>query len=202
MSRLHLFLELFTLASFLATGVWAVRRWGAEGAWCLGFLFALGAVRENFVALARSLYGFAELTLELGAAPLVAAIIWGFSILAAIAATEAILGRRFELDRVPVAAELALVALFMVALAGFYEPLLARVEMARWEPGTATVLEVPKIALIGYPSFAVLSLAVGGWLLGRSRTRGARLAALALAVPVAALAHALGLAALKHALGW
>jgi hypothetical protein len=74
--------------------------------------------------------------------------------------------------------------------------------MARWEPGTATVLEVPKIALIGYPSFAVLSLAVGGWLLGRSRTRGARLAALALAVPVAALAHALGLAALKHALGW
>ena len=54
---LHLFLELFTLASFVATGVWAYRRFGRDGLWLYGFLFALGGVRENYVALERILYG-------------------------------------------------------------------------------------------------------------------------------------------------
>ena len=202
MSRLHLFLELFTLAAFVAVSWWAIRRWGRDGAWLAGLLFALGAVRENYVALERYLYGFADLTLELGRAPLIAAIVWGYSILAGISAAEALLGRRFAPDRLPTAAESGVVALFLVSLAGFYEPLLARVEMARWEPGTATILGVPKIALVGYPTFAVASLLVTGAILGRWRRTGPRLAAAAVAVPLLAVGHASGLQALKRALGW
>jgi hypothetical protein len=199
---LHLFLELFTLASFLATGWWAGRRFGRDGLWLYGFLFALGGVRENFVILERVLYGYADLNLMLGRAPLVGAIIWGFAIVAGVAAAEAIRGQPFSADRVPRAGELAWVALFLISLAGFFEPFLKLVEMARWQPGTATVFEVPKIALVGYPTFALASLAVGGLLLGRFRTAGARCAALALAVPPLALGHAWGLQRLKDALGW
>ena len=204
MSRgaLHLFLELFTLASFLVSGWWAQRRFGRDGLWLYGFLFALGGVRENFVAFERVLYGYADLTLMLGRAPLVGAIIWGLAIVAGVAAAEAIRGEPFSPARVPCGAELALVALFLVALAGFFEPFLKLVEMARWQPGTATVLEVPKIALVGYPTFAVASLAVGGLLFGRCRSTGARCVALALAVPPLALGHAWGLQRLKDALGW
>jgi hypothetical protein len=202
MRPLHLFLELFTLASFVATSLWAARRWGREGAWLAGLLFALGAVRENWVAVERYLYGFADLTLDLGRAPLIAAIVWGFSILAGVAFAEALLGRRFAPERRPAAAELGAVALFLVALAGFYEPLLALVEMARWEQGTRTVAGVPAIALVGYPSFAALSLLLSGWILGRWRAAGPRLVASALAVPALAVGHASGLQALKRALGW
>lgn len=202
MKGLHLFLELFTLASFVATVAWAGRRYGRDGWWLAGFLAALGAVRENFVVLERYLYGFADLTLMLGRAPLIAAVIWGFSILAGAAAAEAILGRDFRTGAPPRAAELGVVALFLLALAGFFEPFLALVEMARWEPGTAAVAGVPKIAVVGYPTFAVLSLAVGGWLLGRFRATAPRLVALALAVPALALGHAWALARVKAALGW
>jgi hypothetical protein len=199
---LHLFFELFTLAAFAATGLWAIRRWRADGAWLVGALFALGGVRENFVILERHLYGFADLALMLGAAPLVSAIVWSYSILVAVAVAEALLARPFAPDRLPRGAELALAAATMIALAGFYEPLLARTGMARWEAGTATWLEVPRIALVGYPTLAVAALALIGAVLGRWRTTGARLAALAVTIPALALAHAAGLVALKRALGW
>jgi hypothetical protein len=68
--------------------------------------------------------------------------------------------------------------------------------------GTATWLEVPRIALVGYPTLAVAALALVGTILGRWRSVGARLAALAVAIPALALAHAAGLVALKRALGW
>ncbi len=202
LARLHLFLELFTLASFLATGWWTGKRFGRDGLWLYGFLFVLGGVRENFVILERVLYGYADLTLMLGRAPLIGAIIWGFSIAAAIAATEAIRRAPFQLERAPRAGELALVALFLVALAGFFEPFLKRVEMARWQEGTRTLFEIPKIALVGYPTFAVASLLVSGSILGRWRGTGARLVAFALATPPLALGHAWGLQKLKEGLGW
>jgi hypothetical protein len=202
MKALHLFLELATLASFVATVAWAGRRFGRDGWWLAGFLAALGAVRENFVVLERYLYGFADLALMLGRAPVIAAVIWAFSILAGVAAAEAILGRDFHAGQPPRVAELGIVALFLLGLAGFFEPFLALVEMARWEPGTAAVAGVPKIALVGYPTFAVLSLAVSGPLLARFRATGPRLAALAAAVPALALGHAWALARLKAALGW
>lgn len=199
---LHLFLELFTLASFVATGWWAWRRFGRDGLWLHGFLFALGGVRENFVVLQRVLYGYADLHLLIGRAPAIGAVIWGFAIAAGIAAAEALRREPFRPDRLPRAGELGWVALFLVALAGFFEPFLKTVEMARWQPGTATVLDVPKIALVGYPSFAVASLLVAGVLLGRFRRPGPRLLSLALAVPPLALGHAWGLQRLKDALGW
>jgi hypothetical protein len=199
---LHLFLELATLAAFVATGFWLRARFGRDGVWLYGFLFVLGGVRENFVILDRVLYGYADLTLMLGRAPLIGAIIWGFSIAAAIAASEAILRRPFRTDRAPRADELALVATFLVALAGFFEPFLKQVEMARWQEGTATILDIPKIALVGYPSFAVASLAVAGWLIGRYRATRSRLAALGVATLPLALGHAWGLQRLKEALGW
>ena len=202
LAALHLFLEVFTLASFVATGFWARRRWGRDGVWLYGFLFLLGVARENFVVLERVLYGYADLALMLGAAPLIGAVIWGFSIVVAMAATEAIRGAPFALDRPPRAAELALVGLAMIALAGFYEPFLAAVEMARWQPGTATLAAVPKIALVGYPSFALLSLWAVGSILGRVRRAGARVAAgLLVGIPLA-VAHAWSLQRLKEALGW
>lgn len=202
LGRLHLFLELFTLASFLATGFWAYRRFGRDGLWLYAFLAALGALRENFVVLERVLYGYADLHLMLGRAPAIGAIIWAFSIAAAIAATEALGGEPFGPDRVPRASELAWVALFMVALAGFFEPFLKTVAMARWEEGTATWLGVPRIALVGYPTLAVASLAASGWILARWRRAAPRLAAFAVATPLLALGHAWGLQRLKDALAW
>ena len=174
----------------------------ACGAWLAGLLLALGAVRENYVVVEHYLYGFADLTLELGRAPLIAAVVWGFSILAGVSAAEAILVRRFAPGRLPAATELGVVALFLVALAGFYEPLLALVDMARWEQGTETIGGVPKIALVGYPTFAVLSLLASGAILRRWQGTGARLAASAFAVPLLAVLHASGLQALKRVLGW
>ncbi len=199
---LHLFLELFTLGAFVAAGFWARARFGADGLWLYGFLFALGGVRENFVILHRVLYGYAELSLMLGRAPAIGAIIWGFSIAAAIAATETIRRRPFRLDRIPRAGELAWAALFMVALAGFFEPFLALVAMARWQEGTATWLDVPKIALVGYPTLASLALVASGWILGRWRAAGPRLAVFVFVTLALAIGHAWGLQRLKTLLGW
>lgn len=202
MNRVHLLFELAIVGGFATAAVWSGRRFRRDGVWLAGFLFALGALRENLVALARLLYGFADLTFELGAAPLIAALVWGFSILAAVAAGEALAGRRFEPDRRPDGAILALAALFLVALAGFYEPLLARAGMARWEPGTVTVARVPAIALAGYPTLGAAALALSGWVLGRWRERAPRLLAFAVATPLLAFGHAVGLQALKRWLGW
>jgi len=201
-SQLHLFLELFTLASFVATAWWSARRWGRDGAWLVATLFALGAVRENFVVLERSLYGFADLSLMLGVAPLIAAIIWGFSIVTAVAAAESIRGVPYEVGRLPRWSEAALVALFMIALAFFFEPFLALVEMARWQEGTVRVAGVPKIAIVGYPTFALLSLGLIGRVLGATRSPWRRLGMLAVGVPATALGHAWLLQRLKDTLGW
>jgi len=202
LGALHLFLELFTLGAFVATGFWARARFGRDGLWLYGFLFVLGGVRENFVILERVLYGYADLALMLGRAPAIGAVIWGFSIVAAVAATEAIRRRPFRIDRTPRAGELGWVALFMLALAGFFEPFLKLVAMARWQEGTATLLDVPKIALIGYPTLAVASLLVAGSILGRFARPAARCVALALAAIALALGHAWGLQQLKESLGW
>lgn len=202
MSDVHLLFELAMTGAFLAVAAWAARRWGSSGLWLVGFLFALGILRENFVALARLLYGFADLHLELGAAPLVAAVVWGFSILAAVSAAEAITGRPFDPGEPPAGTPLLVAALFLVTLAGFYEPLLARAGMARWEAGTLTIARTPAIALIGYPALGAAALALSGAIQARWPERRARLAAYALATPLLALAHAVGLQGLKRALGW
>lgn len=202
MNGVHLLFELAIAGGFAATVVWAGRRFGRDGLWLAGFLFALGALRENFVALARLLYGFSDVTFELGAAPLIAALVWGFSILAAVAAGEALGGRRFDPAAPADGRLLAIAALFLAALAGFYEPLLARVGMARWEAGTLEVAHVPAIALVGYPTLGVAALALSGWIQARRRAGAPRLAAYAVAAPLLALAHAAGLQALKRWLGW
>jgi hypothetical protein len=46
---MHLFLELFTVAAFVAAAVHARWRWGVEGVWLFGSMLWLGLVRENFV---------------------------------------------------------------------------------------------------------------------------------------------------------
>jgi hypothetical protein len=200
----HRFLELLTVAFTLVAGVHAavVRR--AEGLWLFGSLLLLGFVRENLVAIERLLYRFAPLELSAGAAPLLAAVIWAYSIYAAVVWAEAMAERRpaappFRLDG---AATLARVALFMVALAAFYEPFLGLSGMARWEAGTCQTGGVPWIALVGYPSLAVAFLWIFAAAARRFPLPAARLAALALTVPLLAAAHASGLAALKRALGW
>ena len=69
--------------------------------------------------------------------------------------------------------------------------------MAKWQEGTRTVLDVPLIALIGYPSLTVLFIPIWSWAL-----RGKRTVTLAAALTVLAVVHALGLQALKRLLGW
>jgi hypothetical protein len=86
--HLHLFLELATLGCFLAAAVHAVRLRGRDGAGLFAALLWLGFVRENYVLLQELLYGFAPLALQLGRAPLLAAIIWPFSIDLALIWTE------------------------------------------------------------------------------------------------------------------
>ncbi|MEO1087905.1 MAG: hypothetical protein AAFY88_27030 [Acidobacteriota bacterium] len=197
---LTLFLELATLLFFALAAAHAARRHGRFGVLLIGFLLLLGFLRENFVTLERLLYGYGDLHLELGAAPLIGAIIWPYSIYVACCWAERMSG----VDLVPGLTRgpfLALVALFMVSLVGFYEPLLHRVGMARWEEGTRAIAHTPWIALVGYPSLAVPGVALCGALI--RRTSGWRLAA-GLAVGAAALAvvHARSLQALKDGLGW
>lgn len=97
---MHLFIELLTLLFFLATVAHAVWLRGKSGAGLFGALLFLGFVRENFVILREFLYGFAPLTLMLGKAPLIASIIWGYSIYLAVVWAEAMTGESLE-DRRP-----------------------------------------------------------------------------------------------------
>lgn len=193
---MHLFIEILTLVFFLGTVAHAVYLRGREGAGFFAALLYLGFVRENVVTLRNVLYGFSPLHLMLGKAPLIASIIWGYSIYAAVVWAEAISGERLS-SRRPSPLFLGLAALFMMALACFYEPFLKLIGIAKWQEGTRTVLDVPLIALIGYPSLTVLFLPLWSWAL-----RGRRAAALVVALIVLAVAHALGLQALKDVLGW
>lgn len=196
---MHLFLELFTLGAFVALIVHGAWHRGGEGLALFAGLLALGFVRENAVAIREILYGFAPLALNLGRAPLIATVIWGLSIYAAMVFAEEVTGDPIG-RRIPSARALGAVALFMIALVGFYEPFLARVGMARWQEGTRATLGVPWIALVGYPTLAAGFLLLWGW--ASTRKVGLRLAILALGLPALALGHALGLQALKNALGW
>jgi hypothetical protein len=196
----HLFIELSTLTALVACVVHAVRVYGASGAWFFATVSALGFIRENFVILRDVLYGFAPLTLIAGKAPLIAAIIWGYSIYVAIVWAQNLTGERWGAGP-PTARFLLLVAAFMMALACFYEPFLKLIEMARWEPGTRRFLDVPLIAMIGYPSLAVLYLMVFSAIMTRARGRE-RFCWFGLAIPALALGHAVGLHELKRWLAW
>jgi hypothetical protein len=165
----------------------------------LAALFLLGLLRENAVAIRALLYDFAPLSLRLGRAPLIATIIWGFSIYAALVFAEEVTGEPIG-ERIPSARALGAVALFMIALVGFYEPFLARVGMARWQEGTRATLGVPWIALVGYPTLAVGFLLLWGW--AARRAKSLRLAILVLGIPALAMGHAFGLQALKRWLDW
>ena len=197
---MHLLLELLTVVFTLLAGLhaWARR---SDGLWLFGSLLLLGAVREGFVAFRDLLYGFVPLHLEIAGTPLIAAVVWAFSIYAALCWSAEVEGPRPEAG-LPAARTLGLVALFMLALACFYEPFLALTGLARWEEGTRATGGVPWIALIGYPTLAAAFLAVYGAVTARLRHPAARLLALALAVPALGLAHAWGLQELKRLLGW
>ncbi|MEM8931551.1 MAG: hypothetical protein AAGE94_10265, partial [Acidobacteriota bacterium] len=189
---------------FLLTAAHAVGRLGAIGARLMAAMLLLGLARENLVAVRDWLYGFAELHLALGAAPMIAAIIWGYSIYVALCWAEGITATPWVIDgRVvqPSARALAAVGIFMVALVGFYEPLLDRVGMAKWEAGTRSTAGVPWIALIGYPSLSV-PFVVGWASIERRWTGSRRLIALTGWVVALAGLHAWGLQAVKDLLGW
>jgi hypothetical protein len=197
---MHLFIELLTLLFFLAAVAHAVWQRGRSGAGLFGALLFLGFVRENFVILRQVLYGFAPLTLMLGKAPLIASIIWGYSIYLAVVWAETMTGESLE-ERRPSGRFLALAALFMVALAGFYEPFLKLIGMARWQPGTRTTLDVPWVALVGYPSLTVLFLLFWCRLMHRPPGAG-RTVLLPISLTVLALVHVVGLQSLKDLLRW
>lgn len=202
---MQLFIEILTLFFFLGFVAHAVVLRGAAGAAFFGAMLLLGFLRENFVVLRDILYGFAPLRLMLGRAPLIASIIWGYSIYAAVVWAEALCGERYKIgerygDRRPSGRFLALVSLFMIALACFYEPFLALIGMARWQAGTRSVLGVPLITWIGYPSLAVLFLLLWGWAMEKDSS-AKRTAALLIPLPFLAVGHALGLQAIKNVLG-
>jgi hypothetical protein len=196
---MHLFVELLTLLFFLATVAHAVWWRGKSGAGLLGALLFRGFVRENVVILRQFLYGFGPLTLMLGKAPLIASIIWGYSLPRGGLGGDPD-GESLE-DRRPSAKLLALAALFMMALAGFYEPFLKLIDMARWQPGTRTTLDVPLDYLAGYLSLTVSFLLL--WCGLMRRPPGvARTALLLLGLTFLALLHVVGLQSLKDLLKW
>jgi hypothetical protein len=197
---MHLFIELLVLAAFLVAALDAFRRWGRRGAGFYAAVSLAGFLRESFVALRRVLYDFAPLHLVVGPAPLIAAIIWAFSIHAALVWAERASGERF-LARPLAGRPLGGVALFMMALACFYEPFLKLIGMARWEAGTRAAYDVPLIALLGYPSFALLLLGIWAWA-ARAASAWRLAVRLTAAVAVLAPAHVLLLDALKRRLGW
>ena len=205
---MHLLLELVTVAFTALAGLHAWARRGGAGLWLFGSLLLLGWVRESFVAVRDLLYGFAPLHLVLGGTPLIAAVVWAYSIYTALCWSEEMSGRPWFAESeswrgaVPAPATLALVGLFMIALACFYEPFLALTGMARWEGGTRTTAGVPWIALIGYPTLAVAFLALHGAVIGRFRHAGARLLALGLSMPALGIGHAWALQELKRVLVW
>jgi len=196
-----IFAELVTLFFFLLCIAHAIAMRGREGAWLFGALLGLGLVRENFVALYKLLYDFAPLTLRLGVAPLIGSIIWGYSIYLCLVWVEVMSGERLS-GKSPSPRFLALCALFMMALACFYEPFLKLIGMARWEEGTWLVLDIPPIALIGYSSLAVLFLLAWSWALRRGWHSGRRALALSAVLLPIALGHAMGLQLLKNLLRW
>jgi hypothetical protein len=74
--------------------------------------------------------------------------------------------------------------------------------MARWQPGTRTTLDVPWIALIGYPSQTVLFLLLWCRVMRRRPPGPARTALLLTSLVVLALLHVVILQSLKDLLGW
>lgn len=197
---MHGFIEGITALFFLITVAHALWLRRSEGAWLMGSLLVLGAVRENFVILREVLYGFAPLSLMLGRAPVIAAVIWGYSIYIAVIWAEEVSGERLEERASP--RLVALVGLLMMALVGFYEPFLELIGMARWQEGTRATAGVPWIALIGYPALACPFLLLWSWIRRRWPRPRSRLLALALALPLLALLHAEGLQRLKDCLEW
>lgn len=195
---MHLFIELLVLAAFVVTMSHLWRR--PDGRWLLLSFAVAGWVRETFVLVMRYLYGFAPLSLVLGPTPIISFVIWGFSIYAALLFAETVTAVRAG-DRQPRARLLLAVALFMMTLAIFYEPFIKLIAMARWEPGTRTTLDVPWIALIGYPTMAVGLLAVHAVVLRWVRSALPRSLALAAAMSLLAVGHAAALQRLKDALG-
>ncbi|MEM7052280.1 MAG: hypothetical protein AAF604_21615 [Acidobacteriota bacterium] len=183
------FVEWLTLA-FVAVS--AFHAWKTGRGALFAFLLAAGLVRENFVALREILYGFASLSLNFGKAPAMAAVIWAYSIYAALVWAEHIR------PHIQAAARIALACLFMVALVPFYEPFLAALEMARWEDGTRMTAGIPWIALIGYPTFTLILLA----LYERFENRPGSWPSLVLGTLLGAIGHAWGLQELKNLLGW
>ena len=198
---MHLFVELFTLFSFLACVAEALRSRGATGAWFFFAALTMGVVRENCVIVRDYLYGYAPLTLMIGKAPLIGAIIWGFSIYAGIVWAERISGRGFD-RTAPSGRFIGLVCLFLLSLAFFFEPFLKLIDMARWQAGTRSYLDVPLIALIGYPSMTALFLLVWGPLVGPSRPPARRAGVIVLAMTAISLLHVVALQGLKSMLGW
>lgn len=198
---MHLFIELTTLIFFLITVGHGLYRWRADGVWFFASLFVLGLVRENYVALYDYLYGFAPLALMTGKAPLIASIIWGYTIYIAVCWAEGMSGESFAEKR-PSAQFYLWSGLFMVATVGFYEPFLKLIGMARWEEGTRATFDVPWIALIGYPSLTLPFLALWSLTMRRFPHPAVRAALLLLFLGLLALGHAAGLQALKDALGW
>lgn len=196
---MHLFIELLVVLAFMATMVHLWRRPG--GGWLLLSFAVAGWVRETYVLLMRYLYGFAPLTLVLGPTPVISFVIWGFSIYAALLFAETLTGTAAG-DRHPHPSLLAAVAVFMMTLAIFYEPFVKLIAMARWESGTRTTLDVPWIALVGYPTMAVALLAAHATVLRKVRATLARTIALLVTMSVIAVGHAAGLQRLKDALDW
>jgi hypothetical protein len=201
----HLFIELVTLAAVAVCVLHAQWHRGAEGGWLMLSALAMGFIREGFVVLRDYLYGYADLTLMIGRVPVIGAIIWAYCIYLGIVWAERVSGERFGArEGRPTARFLALIAVFLIALAGFFEPFLKLIDMARWQTGTWKVLDMPMIATIGYPSMTILFLLV--WRAAMRATASSpaavRAAALLAALGGVSIAHVLVLQALKTAIGW
>lgn len=150
---MHLFIEVFTLASFLAIVSHATWSRGRSGLALLSALFLLGLLRENAVAIREILYGFAPLALRLGRAPLIATIIWGFSIYAALVFAEEVTGQPIG-DSVPSVTALGAVALFMIALVGYPALAVGFLLLWGWAVRRATSLRLAILAF-GIPALAL-----------------------------------------------
>ncbi len=197
---MFLFIELLTLTFFLLCIAHANACHGREGRLLMVALLGLGFVRETFVALYEILYSFAPLNFMLGPAPLIGSIIWGYSIYLAIVWAGRVTSENVADGRFGARFVLAC-AVFMMALACFYEPFLKLIGMARWQPGTLAWQDVPLIALVGYPTLAMLFLLAWRWS-ARRGTYPRRASALAATLLPIAFGHAFGLQGLKSLLGW
>jgi len=195
-----LFVELFALISFLLCVAHAIYFRRSLGAIYFVSTFYMGFVRENFVLIRQILYGFIRLTLILGKAPLIATIVWAYSIYVSISWAEEVGGEKFSEKNSW--KFIALVCLFMIALAFFYEPFLKLIGMARWETGTRVFLDTPLIALVGYPTMTLLYLCLWRWIMTRYIRTASRLIVFLILIPPVAIFHALALQAMKTFLRW